>query len=198
MTITPVVKLTTPVADSNDPTTFASRANVNFKELNTVLDSINVTATDMDTLSDEMEDLEAALVAANLPSLTGQANKLIQVNGAEDGVAFSSFGSNSNGSWLILGGLQIAYHTIDRTASFINTATGNVFRENIPSGWTFPRAFNSAPVVTALPRGTTDPALSIHINSVSATSVSLILSSSETLDNTDAKFIEVIAIGTPS
>jgi len=83
VSIPSVQLLTTPVADSTDPSTFAARANTNFTELNDVLESINAAAV-------EMNNTAAALIAANLPSLTGQEGNFIRVDSAGTDVEFAA------------------------------------------------------------------------------------------------------------
>lgn len=85
-----VTTLTEPVADRNSPSTFASRANTNFTELNTVLGSINTVLGEINVSIDDMNALGADLVAANLPDLTGQGDKILIVASDEAGADFAN------------------------------------------------------------------------------------------------------------
>ena len=86
VTVRTVTKLTTPVANSADPSTFAERANTNFLELNTVLDSINTAIGDINT--DVATVIATALLASDAPDPVGYGDYLVGATSGETGLTF--------------------------------------------------------------------------------------------------------------
>lgn len=87
MAVDPVTLFTTPLADANDPSTFAERANTNFGEVNVVLGSMN---TSIGQMNADFDAIVASALAGDLPPLTGYGGSILGVNQSETGATFFS------------------------------------------------------------------------------------------------------------